>query len=438
MVLEHHVSALHLHCITKFERHYNFKEDCMDTLTIGLLTAFAAGFISFASPCVLPIVPGYLSFITGLGLQELTEQEKRKTIVRKAAINSVLFVLGFSIIFILLGASATTIGSALHENLNIISKFAGVIITILGLHMIGLIRIPFLLYEKRLHAESKSLGAGRSLIVGILFAFGWTPCIGPILAGILTIAAIQETAGQGIALLGVYSLGLGIPFILSAIFLNSFFTAFSRLKHHLHKVEIAGGVILIIIGLLIFTGKLAIISQKLDFLNPEYLLHPKESTSIHQQERNEMLSSLVDTENADANFGKYNFTLNTLEGKTIQLSDFAGKIVLVNIWAPWCGPCRLETPGFVKLYDKYRNKGFDIISVAVNTNEKDVRKFVEQYQVGWTVGLGDEIAQSYGTYGLPDNFLFGRDGKVLQHFIGYTQESTLAPFLQNALKSSLP
>ena len=172
----------------------------MDTLNVGLLTALIAGFISFASPCVLPIVPGYLSFITGLGLQELTDQEKRKTIIRKAAINSILFVAGFSIIFILLGASATTIGSVLRENLNVLAKFAGAIIFILGLHMIGLIRIPFLLYEKRVHAESKSIGAGRSLIAGILFAFGWTPCIGPILAGILAIAAVQLGARRALGI----------------------------------------------------------------------------------------------------------------------------------------------------------------------------------------------------------------------------------------------
>lgn len=415
----------------------------MDTLNVGLLTALIAGFISFASPCVLPIVPGYLSFITGLGLQELTDQEKRKTIIRKAAINSILFVAGFSIIFILLGASATTIGSVLRENLNVLAKFAGAIIFILGLHMIGLIRIPFLLYEKRVHAESKSIGAGRSLIAGILFAFGWTPCIGPILAGILAIAAVQETVGQGIALLGVYSLGLGIPFILSAVFLNTFFSAFSRMKHHLHKVEIAGGVILIAIGLLIFTGKLAVISQKLDFMNPEYLLQSAVGTSTLERGAKETLTSLSDTlieknNNAADSFGKYDFTLKTLDGKTIRLSDYSGKVVLVNIWAPWCGPCRLETPGFVKLYNEYHEKGFDIISVAVETNKEDVREFVEQYHAGWTVGLGDNIAQAYGTYGLPDNFLFGRNGKVIKHFVGFTQENTLAPILQVALKNPVP
>jgi cytochrome c-type biogenesis protein len=418
----------------------------MDTLNIGLLTALIAGVISFASPCVLPIVPGYLSFITGLGLQELTDQEKRKTIIRKAAINSILFVAGFSIIFILLGASATVVGRFLRENLDVIAKFAGGIIIIFGLHMVGLIKVPFLLYEKRVHAESKSIGAGRSLTAGILFAFGWTPCIGPILAGILAIAAVQESATRGMVLLGVYSLGLGIPFVLSALFLNAFFTAFAKIKHHLHKVEVAGGIILIAIGLLIFTGNLAAISQKFDFMNPEYLLQresdasPKqEGSPVSPQNKNDNLSAQDSTlkreaKNITADYGKYDFTLKTLEGRTMRLSDYAGKVVLVNIWAPWCGPCRMETPGFVKLYEQYKNQGFEILSVAVETNEKDVEAFIKKYDVRWPVGMGDEVARAYGTYGLPDNFLFGPDGKVIKHFVGFTNEETLKPMIEQGLK----
>jgi cytochrome c-type biogenesis protein len=418
----------------------------MDTLNIGLATALIAGVISFASPCVLPIVPGYLSFITGLGLQELTDQEKRKTIIRKATMNSILFVVGFSIIFILLGASATVVGRFLRENLDIIAKFAGGTIIVLGLHMVGLIKVPFLLYEKRVHAESKSIGAGRSLTAGILFAFGWTPCIGPILAGILAIAAVQETATRGMVLLGVYSLGLGIPFVLSAVFLNAFFTAFAKVKHHLHKVEVAGGIILIAIGLLIFTGNLAALSQKFDFMNPEYLLQrvsgasPKqEGLPVSPQNKNDNLSALDTSSERQANditanYGKYGFTLKTLDGHTIRLSDYSGKVVLVNIWAPWCGPCRMETPGFVKLYEQYRNQGFEIVSVAVETNEKDAEAFIKMYSVRWPVGIDDGIARAYGTYGLPDNFLFGPDGKVIKHFVGFTNEETLKPMIEQGLK----
>ena len=410
----------------------------MDTLNIGLLTALIAGVISFASPCVLPIVPGYLSFITGLGLEDLTDPDRRKTVLRRATINSILFVVGFSIVFILLGASATAVGGYLRSNLNILGKVAGAVIVVLGLHMIGLVRIPFLLYEKRLSSSSNSRGVGRSFTAGILFAFGWTPCIGPILAGILAIAAAQETAARGVMLLGVYSLGLGIPFILSAVFLNAFFAAFSKIKRHLHKVEVAGGVILIAIGLLIFTGNLAAISQKFDFMNPEYLLQKDSNGSSFQQMSSGTdavsQSDTVSTHDTKADYGKYDFNLTTLDGKAIRLSDHSGKVVLVNIWAPWCGPCRMETPGFVKLYQQYKDKGFEVIGVAVETNEKNVREFVDNYKIRWPVGLADEVARAYGTYGLPDNFLFGPDGKLIKHFVGFTQEATLIPLIQEALK----
>lgn len=422
----------------------------MDTLNIGLLTALAAGIISFASPCVLPIVPGYLSFITGLSLQDLTEQESRRKVIHKATINSILFVAGFSIVFILLGASANAVGNFLRENLDIIGKAAGAVIVILGLHMVGLVQIPFLLYEKRIHLQTRLSGNAGSLIAGFFFAFGWSPCIGPILAGILALAAVQQTAAKGILLLSVYSLGLGIPFVLSAVFLNRFFIAFSKIKYHLRKVEIAGGVILIAIGFLIFTGNLAVISQRLDFMNPEYLL--QNSSLLNQNSQSNFNSSANGTNNKNdgvntfsakdhksdkekADYGKYNFTLNTIDGKTIHLSDYSGEVVLVNIWAPWCGPCRLETPGFVTLYNKYKNKGFDVVGVAVQTKESNVREFMKEYNIQWSVGIDDNIARAYETYGLPDNYLFAPDGKLIKHFIGYTKEETLKPIIEEAINN---
>jgi thiol-disulfide isomerase/thioredoxin len=135
-----------------------------------------------------------------------------------------------------------------------------------------------------------------------------------------------------------------------------------------------------------------------------------------------------------ADYGKYEFTLTTLEGKTVKLSDYAGKVVLVNLWAPWCGPCKIEMPGFEKLHEKYRAQGFEIISVAVQTNESAVRSFIEKTPLPWTVGINDDVAAKYGTYGLPDNYLFLPDGMLTKHFIGYTKEEALEPLIQAGLK----
>jgi thiol-disulfide isomerase/thioredoxin len=135
-----------------------------------------------------------------------------------------------------------------------------------------------------------------------------------------------------------------------------------------------------------------------------------------------------------ADYGKYDFALTTLEGKTIRLSDYAGKVVLVNLWAPWCGPCKIEMPGFARLHDKYAGQGFEIISVAVQTSESAVRGFIEKTPLKWPVGLNEDVAVKYGTYGLPDNYLFLPDGMMSRHFIGYTKEEALEPLIQAGLK----
>lgn len=238
---------------------------------VSIVTAFVFGLLSFISPCVLPIVPGYLSFISGVSFDEMQNTENRARVRNRILANSVFFIMGFSLVFIGLGASATFIGQFLHEQLNLISKIAGVVIIVFGLHMVGIFKIPFLNYEKRFHTEGKRLGLFGALLVGLAFAFGWTPCIGPILAAILAIASQQDTVGKGIVLLTSYSLGLGIPFLVTGLSLSVFFNVFNKFKRYLHTVEVVGGIMLIAVGVLIMTNYLTILSGYLSkwfpFLN---------------------------------------------------------------------------------------------------------------------------------------------------------------------------
>ena len=226
---------------------------------VSLITAIGAGLLSFISPCVLPIVPGYLSFISGVSIDEL--QAKKSKAIKKVFFNSLFFVLGFSVVFIALGASATYVSNFLTEYMHIIGKVAGALIIILGLHFIGLFKIKWLNYEKRFHVGSKQLGLAGSFFVGFAFAFGWTPCIGPILAGILALAAAEETVGRGILLLSFYSAGLAIPFLVTALAFNAFISVSSKIKKHFRIIEIVGGAFLIIVGFLIFTNSLAYLSS---------------------------------------------------------------------------------------------------------------------------------------------------------------------------------
>ena len=229
------------------------------TSQVPLYTAFFAGLISFLSPCVLPLVPGYLSYISGVSSDQMRAGADAAT-RRRVMINAFGFVLGFSLIFVALGASATALGQLLLDQLDLLSKIAGAVIIVFGLHTMGILRIKWLYMEKRVQLSSKPLGALGAVVVGMAFGFGWTPCIGPILASILAVAATQETMTQGISLLTVYSLGLGIPFLLAGLAINQFFSVFDRLKRHMRWIEIASGLLLIGVGLLMFTNNLTMLA----------------------------------------------------------------------------------------------------------------------------------------------------------------------------------
>jgi cytochrome c-type biogenesis protein len=231
------------------------------TSSVSLAAAFLAGLFSFVSPCVLPIVPGYLSFISGVNVAQFKGGAAPTDLVRRVALTSLAFVLGFSTVFVALGAAATLVGALLQQHKRTLGMVGGVIILVLGLHTMGVLRIPWLLGEKRASVTSKPLGPLGAYVVGLAFAFGWTPCIGPILGAILLYASQQETVTQGVVLLSAYSAGLGIPFMLSALAVNWFFKASGGLRKWMHAVEVVSGALLIGVGLLLVTDRLTLIAQ---------------------------------------------------------------------------------------------------------------------------------------------------------------------------------
>jgi len=250
---------------------------------VTLLAAFGAGLLSFISPCVLPLVPGYLSYISGLSLDDMrgtgtaagagavgVAVAASPAVRRQVVLSSLAFILGFSIVFVSFGAAASAIGQFVRAQQEIFMRIAGAIVIIFGLHTMGVLRIEWLYQEKRVHTSRKPAGYFGALLIGIAFAFGWTPCIGPILAGILALAGTQETVGQGVQLLSIYSLGLGVPFLATALAINRFFAAMGRIRKHYHKIEVTSGVLLVVIGLLIFTNKFTVIAQWLTPYLPVY------------------------------------------------------------------------------------------------------------------------------------------------------------------------
>ncbi|HLZ42858.1 MAG TPA: cytochrome c biogenesis protein CcdA [Candidatus Sulfotelmatobacter sp.] len=229
------------------------------------IAAFFAGLISFLSPCVLPLVPGYVSLISGVGVEELKSPQAQ--LMRRVMVNSIGFILGFSVVFVTLGAISTEIGQVAARYKHTLSIVAGVVIIIFGLHLTGIFQIKWLLQDARLHSVKGSSTMVGAFVIGFAFAFGWTPCLGPILSGILVIAGEQDTVMKGILLLSVYALGLAVPFLLTSLLMERFLKFYSRFRSHMHALEVASGGLLIALGVLLVIGRFTLISSWLSFLN---------------------------------------------------------------------------------------------------------------------------------------------------------------------------
>jgi cytochrome c-type biogenesis protein len=239
--------------------------------TVGVAVAFSAGLFSFLSPCVLPLFPSYLSFITGMSVGDLSGELTAAT-RRRVLLHAVTFVLGFSLVFVALGASFSAAGQLLLEYRDWIRRVGGLLIVVFGLYIAGVLRIGLLGRTQQFHFRAKPTGVVGSFVVGVTFAIGWTPCVGPILGAILSLAGTEETVQRGIALLVAYSAGLGVPFLLSALALGAFLKFFKRYRPLIPVVERGAGVLLVAVGLLVLTNTYVLLNAWAISLTPEWLL----------------------------------------------------------------------------------------------------------------------------------------------------------------------
>jgi cytochrome c-type biogenesis protein len=452
------------------------------------IAAFFAGLISFLSPCVLPLVPGYVSMISGAGLDELKAPQGQ--LKRRVMFNSVAFILGFSVVFIALGAAATVIGQALGHYRSLLAREAGVVIILFGLHMTGLVTIKALYTDVRLHSVKGNNTVWGSFAIGFAFAFGWTPCVGPILSVILGFASAQASAIKGILLLATYSLGLAVPFLLTSLGIEKFLKFYNRFRRHMHVVEVASGVVLVALGELLVFDRFTLISNWLSFLNrfefwlegvvihgnpvavvivaivialALYLVYRQTRRSgafrsegvvvkrsplalvvvafvvalmlyfgYHQVRR----AGAASTSRLTTSSVAPDFSLESLDGKTMRLSDLRGKAVLLNFWATWCGPCKIEMPWFVDLQNKYGSQGLQIVGVAMDdASKEDIAKFAKDMGVNYPILIGKEsVGDQYGGVpALPETFVIGRDGKIVDKIIGLKGKGEIEDDVKKAL-----
>ena len=227
----------------------------------SLMAAFLPGLLSFVSPCVLPLVPSYLMYITGLSLDQLTDPTERRRERSTIVANALLFIAGFALVFIAFGASASLIGQLLTDYQSIVRQFGSIVIILFGLYLMGIVKLPFLMTEKRMHWRHRPAGYVGSALIGATFAAGWTPCVGPVLGAMLMYASSAETFADGVTLLAFYSLGLGVPLFAAAIAMDRFLTSFKQLRRYVGVTSVASGVCLVVFGILLFGDKLPLLTS---------------------------------------------------------------------------------------------------------------------------------------------------------------------------------
>ena len=378
---------------------------------LNITISFAAGILSFLSPCVLPLVPGYISLMSGVSIDNLKEGVSSR---RAVIINSLAFNAGLSVIFLVLGTTAGLVGAAITSN-PWVRVIGGLVIIAFGLQLIGLLKIAALYKDTRFFSSDKPRGVLGSAALGMAFAAGWTPCIGPILGGIIGLAATSGGWRSGLVLSAFYSAGLAVPFLLTGLGINQFLGFYKNFRRHLHKVEVASGIVLILVGLLVMSGQSTqLASGRLIawIPNAESLLNrwfkPEQKPAAPTTAQNTNFEMAPDVE------------FQTLAGKPFRLKELQGQVVLLNFWATYCIPCREEIPALNALQHELQPQGLKIVGASlddsadgVNAYQQEVAKFEYEVLLG-----GSDAKVKFQQSVLPTPYLIDRQGRIRQKIIG--------------------
>lgn len=401
----------------------------MQVSLVNILIAFAGGLLSFLSPCVLPLVPGYLSLMSGVSIDHLKGEGGSRSAARRAVIiNSLAFNMGLSVIFLALGATAGLVGSAIISNAWV-RIIGGLVIIVFGLHLIGLIKIKYLYRDTRQFSSEKPRGVLGSLALGIAFAAGWTPCIGPILGGIIGLAATSGGWKGGLILSAFYSAGLAVPFLVTGLGINQFLSFYSKFRRHLHKVEVVSGIILILIGGLVMTNRVTLLasSRLAGWL-------PNLESRLKFGEPNPKTGPSTEGKNfpsaPDVQFTK-------LDGGALRLKEMRGRVVVLNFWATWCIPCRAEIPSLSAMQKDFDSRGLTVIGVSYDDTADLIQQFQKDIPQSYQIVLGGrEVGAELPASPLPTTYIIDREGRIRDKMIGERSraafEAAIRPLLDEA------
>ncbi|HMG75613.1 MAG TPA: cytochrome c biogenesis protein/redoxin [Pyrinomonadaceae bacterium] len=399
----------------------------MEESIIRIGIAFVGGLASFLSPCVLPLVPGYISLMSGVSIDHLKSGEGSRVNARRAIIvNSLAFNAGLSVIFLSLGATAGLIGAAITNNVWV-RVIGGLVIIAFGLQLIGVLKIGALYKDTRFFSSEKPRGVFGSMMLGMAFAAGWTPCIGPILGGIIGLAATSGGWKNGLLLSAFYSAGLAVPFLITGLGINQFLSFYSKFRRHLHKVEVISGIILILIGGLVMANRVTLLaSTRLAgwLPNLESKFKFKEQSPPPKTPGQTFLAA------PDVQFTK-------LDGSAFRLKDLHGRVVVLNFWATWCIPCRSEIPSLSAMQKDFEGRGLSVIGVSYDDTADLVQRFQKDIPQSYQIVLGGrEVGAQLPASPLPTTYIIDREGRIRDKMIGERTraafESVIKPLLEES------
>lgn len=389
---------------------------------LNLIVVFVEGVLSFFSPCILPILPIYLSILSNSSIESLKE-DKSNFIHSLLFKNTLFFALGISLTFFILGSSVNALKSFFDTNKDLIMIFGGLIIIFMGLFYMGVIKSSLLNREKRFNINTKQINPISAFLFGFTFSFGWTPCIGPILTSVLIMSSSANNIGTSNLLMLVYTIGFILPFILASLFYNKLFKTFDKMKNYMGLIKKIGGIILILSGLIMFiNGSFGVYKHLNDSNNSN-----SNSQSIDKENKNEKIMSI-------------DFTLYDQNGKEHKLSDYKGKTVFLNFWATWCPPCKAEMPYIEQLYKEYNKNNKDVVILGVASpnldregSKEDIIEFLQQEKYTFPVVMDNngELAYQYGISAYPTTFIIDKEGYITQYVPGAMDKQTMKYLIEN-------
>ncbi|EMJ4521508.1 redoxin family protein [Clostridioides difficile] len=418
---------------------------------VNLFLVFIEGIVSFFSPCILPILPIYLSILSNSSVENLKEG-KTSFIGSSLFKNTLFFALGISTTFFILGSSVKVLSMFFNENKDLIMFIGGIIIIIMGLFYMGIIKSSILNREKRFNVKFKEMKAITAFILGFTFSFGWTPCIGPILASVLVMVSSSSNHLSANLLIAVYTIGFILPFIITAMFYSKLFKTIDKIKSNMEIIKKIGGIILIVSGILMMVNGFGSISKHFNTSQNSKIESKQEENkrenSTDKEENSDGNDSQKDSNNDNNDKGSndedriksIDFTLTDQYGKTHKLSDYEGKVVFLNFWATWCPPCKEEMPYIEQLYKDYNKNNDDVVILGVASpnlgregSREHVVNFLKEQGYTFPVVLDEDgaLAYQYGINAFPTTFIIDKEGYVTQYIPGAMDKATMASFIEN-------